>query len=115
MRLVVAEALTNVAKHAGEASASVVATATDELTVSVTDDGPGGADATRGTGLAGLAERVETLGGWLSVQSASGHGTTVRATLSGRIRSRRQAPIVCGRCASGMRNAWSIARRNVAR
>lgn len=78
---VVAEALTNVAKHAGEASASVVATATDELTVSVTDDGPGGADATRGTGLAGLAERVETLGGWLSVQSASGHGTTVRATL----------------------------------
>ena len=51
------------------------------LVVEVADDGVGGADATRGSGLRGLADRVEALGGRLDVSSPEGSGTTLRATL----------------------------------
>jgi signal transduction histidine kinase len=78
---VVAEALTNAAKHASGAEASVRVFAEGEtLVVEVADNGPGGADP-RGGGLAGLRGRVEAVDGTLRVISPSGAGTTVRAEL----------------------------------
>jgi signal transduction histidine kinase len=78
---VVAEALTNVAKHAPGATAQVRIVLGDErLVVSVADDGPGGADP-GGGGLTGLRGRVEALDGELSVVSEPGAGTTIRAEL----------------------------------
>jgi PAS domain S-box-containing protein len=78
----VSESLTNVAKYAGASRATVILRQLDgELTVEVADDGVGGADAASGSGLQGLAERVEALGGRLRVQSPSGHGTRVRAAI----------------------------------
>ena len=79
---VVAEALTNVTRHSQATKASVsIATTPDRLVVEVTDDGVGGADATRGTGLTGLAERVQAVGGWLHVLSPAGGPTTIVAEL----------------------------------
>jgi signal transduction histidine kinase len=78
---VVAEALTNVAKHAPQASAVVTVDLDDQrLLVVVADDGPGGA-VPHGGGLTGLRHRVEALDGRLTVTSAAGEGTTVRAEL----------------------------------
>jgi signal transduction histidine kinase len=79
---VISEALTNVAKHA-QASAVIVALArTDEtLVVEVRDNGVGGATADLGSGLRGLTDRVEALGGQLSVRSPAGRGTRVRAEI----------------------------------
>ncbi len=77
----VSEALTNVARHAEARSAQVHAWVVDgELTVTVVDDGRGGADPARGTGLAGLAARVEAIDGTLEVSSPPGGPTTVRMT-----------------------------------
>lgn len=77
---VVAEALANVTKHAraGEAVVEVV-TGDGVLSVEVRDDGTGGADASRGSGLRGLADRVAVCGGTLSVSGE--RGTVVRAVL----------------------------------
>ena len=79
---VVSEALTNVAKHAAALSARV-ALHTDKgtLVVEICDDGCGGADAARGSGLRGLRDRVEAIGGALEATSPAGGGTTIRATL----------------------------------
>ena len=78
----VAEALTNINKHAGATEAIVQATVTDgALRIAVADDGTGGAGARPGSGLEGLADRVEALGGQLSVDSGAGRGTTVSATI----------------------------------
>jgi signal transduction histidine kinase len=76
---VCAEALANVAKHAPGASAVVVVRGSDVLDVVVSDDGAGGADLAVGTGLAGLNERVDALGGELTVDSPAGAGTRVHA------------------------------------
>ena len=79
---VIAEALTNVVKHAGATSAAVSATAGDDvLVVEVRDDGAGGADPVAGSGLTGLFDRVEASDGTLVVESPAGGGTTLRATL----------------------------------
>jgi PAS domain S-box-containing protein len=79
---VVSEALTNVAKHADADSAAVRISADDGLlTVEVADDGAGGADMRRGTGLSGLADRVAALDGELTVTSVPGGGTTVHAEI----------------------------------
>jgi signal transduction histidine kinase len=79
---VVAEALTNVAKYAAAGSATVeVGRSGPHLTVEVTDDGVGGADPDAGSGLRGLADRVEALGGRLDVSSPGGLGTTVVAAI----------------------------------
>jgi signal transduction histidine kinase len=81
---VVAEALTNAVKHAGASELRVVMRAeASELRVEIADDGRGGADlsAGNGSGLRGLADRVEALGGRLAVFSPPGAGTTVRAVL----------------------------------
>jgi signal transduction histidine kinase len=78
---VVAESLTNVAKHAPQASATVsLAHNNGHLVVQVTDDGPGGADA-RGSGLTGLRHRAEALDGTLDVASEPGLGTAIRVEL----------------------------------
>ncbi|WP_320669891.1 sensor histidine kinase [Patulibacter defluvii] len=78
---VVSEALTNAAKHAGEAVARVrLAQAGGRLTIEVADDGRGGADP-HGTGLTGLRHRVEALDGTLTVEQPSHGGTIVRAEL----------------------------------
>jgi signal transduction histidine kinase len=78
---VVAEALTNAAKHARGAAAHVrLCDAGGRLVVSVADDGPGGAVATGG-GLTGLRHRLEALDGTLAVRSPAGSGTTIRAEL----------------------------------
>ncbi|MFL5836589.1 MAG: sensor histidine kinase [Solirubrobacteraceae bacterium] len=77
---VIAEALTNVGKHAGARSARVRASDDDgQLVVEIADDGRGGARRAPGSGLEGLAQRVEALDGTLAVQSPEGAGTTVRA------------------------------------
>ena len=79
---VVAEALTNVAKYARASAVRVDVRRSDGLVeVTVADDGVGGADAARGSGLRGLADRVEALGGRLELSSPAGAGTTLRAHL----------------------------------
>jgi signal transduction histidine kinase len=79
---VVSEALTNAAKHAHASTVVVeVKPVDDALIVCVRDDGIGGAELGRGSGLVGLKDRVESLGGRISVVSAPGAGTSVRAEL----------------------------------
>jgi signal transduction histidine kinase len=79
---VVSESLTNAAKHAQASQVSVHVEMTDDsLIVEVVDNGIGGADSERGTGLRGLADRVEALNGRLRIWTAGGHGTRVRAEL----------------------------------
>ncbi|MEV4348236.1 GAF domain-containing sensor histidine kinase [Actinoplanes sp. NPDC049596] len=79
---VVAEALTNVVKHAHATRARVtVAGEAGRLVVEVADDGAGGADPRGGTGLTGLLDRVDALDGTLTLTSADGAGTTVRVVL----------------------------------
>lgn len=79
---VVAEALTNAARHSRAAQVHVRAVVDGgRLRVEVSDDGVGGALATRGSGLEGLIDRVEALGGRLSVTSPAGRGTAILAEL----------------------------------
>ena len=79
---VVSESLTNVAKHAEAGQATVeVALVDGSLVVEVVDDGCGGADTERGSGLRGLADRVEALGGRLRVWTPRKGGTRVRAEM----------------------------------
>ena len=77
---VTSEALANVAKYAQATAATVQrhADAATALVVEIADDGVGGADAARGSGLRGLADRVEALGGRLTVVSPPGEGTRDR-------------------------------------
>jgi signal transduction histidine kinase len=80
---VVAEALTNAAKHARCSHVQVgVRVEQGAVTVEVRDDGVGGADSSAGSGLRGLADRVSALGGRLEVMSPAGEGTIVRARLA---------------------------------
>ena len=79
---VVAEALTNAGRHAGAASAAVTLERRNgALVVEVRDDGRGGAVRKPGSGLEGLAQRVEALDGTLAVESPAGGPTTIRAEL----------------------------------
>jgi signal transduction histidine kinase len=79
---VVSEALTNVAKYAGANQATVrVGRHDGSVVVEVSDDGVGGADPKQGSGLRGLGDRLSALGGKLEVDSRSGAGTTVRASI----------------------------------
>ena len=77
-----AEALTNAAKHAHASMVAVTVEATDAvLHLRVQDDGVGGADLARGTGLLGLKDRVEALGGHVDLDSPPGAGTTLHAQI----------------------------------
>jgi signal transduction histidine kinase len=79
---VASEALANAMKHAQATGVEMsLATAGGRLLLSVRDDGVGGADPGRGTGLAGLADRVEALGGSVRLHSAAGTGTHITADL----------------------------------
>jgi signal transduction histidine kinase len=79
---VVAEALTNAAKHANASVVEVDAEAAGRvLHLCVRDDGSGGADPVRGSGLVGLNDRVEALGGTITIQSPAGEGTSLHAAL----------------------------------
>jgi signal transduction histidine kinase len=79
---VVSECLANVSKHSGASSAEVsVAVADGRVTVSVTDDGVGGAKLDGGSGLQGLVDRVGAVNGSLALQSPPGEGTRVVATI----------------------------------
>jgi signal transduction histidine kinase len=79
---IASEALTNVAKHAQATRATIVARLEDDrLVLEIADDGLGGADEASGSGIVGLRDRAETLGGTLSVESEAGGGTVVRAVL----------------------------------
>jgi signal transduction histidine kinase len=79
---IIAEALTNVVKHAKAGRAWVHAgLGAGTLRIEVGDDGVGGAEAGRGSGLTGLFDRVEAHGGQLRISSPAGRGTTIEATL----------------------------------
>src|SRR5262249_11318938 len=79
---VVAEALTNVAKYARARVASVRVFKEDgDLVTEIEDDGVGGADVTEGSGIRGLADRVEAVDGELSIQSPRGGPTILRARI----------------------------------
>ena len=79
---VASEALANVAKYAQASHATVRFWRSDgHATIEIADDGVGGADASRGSGLRGLVDRVEALDGRLSISSPPGAGTTVTAEL----------------------------------
>jgi signal transduction histidine kinase len=78
----VSEALTNVFKHSDATSASVSVTRRGtELVVAVADDGTGGADRVTGSGLRGLTDRIEALGGRLEISSPPSAGTRLRAEI----------------------------------
>jgi signal transduction histidine kinase len=79
---VVSEALTNTAKHAHASAVQVALEARDGvLGLSIRDNGRGGADPARGSGLIGLTDRVDALGGTIEVASPAGQGTTLLITL----------------------------------
>ena len=82
----VAEALTNAAKHAQASTVTLTVDTTpadrsNQLRVEVRDDGRGGAELALGTGLLGLKDRVEALGGAISIESPRGQGTALRVRL----------------------------------
>ena len=79
---VVSEALTNAVKHASASEVDIAAEVDQrELRIEIRDDGRGGATFDRGSGLVGLKDRVEALGGHLSVLSPTGAGTTIAITM----------------------------------
>ncbi len=79
---VVSEALANAAKHAHASVVEVDLDVTDDvLQLLVRDDGVGGADTSRGSGLIGLVDRVEAVGGTMDITSPPGRGTTLRAIM----------------------------------
>ena len=90
---IVAESLTNAVKHSRARKASVsVDLDGDTLVIEIRDDGVGGADATRGTGLTGLLDRVDAANGSLTIISAPGEGTAVHAELPVDIPGDQRAP-----------------------
>jgi GAF domain-containing protein len=79
---VASEALANAAKHAEASSIELsLTTSNGSLLLSIRDDGVGGADPTRGSGLVGLTDRVEALGGAIDIESTPGAGTSLLVTL----------------------------------
>ena len=79
---VVSEALTNTIKHSQATAVSVrVVCDTDGVRGTISDDGVGGADAGRGSGLTGLSDRIEALGGRFTLESPPGGGTIIRFEL----------------------------------
>jgi signal transduction histidine kinase len=79
---IASEALANATKHAQPSRIEVSLAPRDgSLRLSIRDDGVGGADPTRGSGLVGLTDRVEALGGTIDIESALGGGTSLAVTL----------------------------------
>jgi signal transduction histidine kinase len=85
---IVSEALTNAAKHAHASMVRVELEARDAtVRLAIRDDGVGGADPELGSGLVGLSDRIEALGGTLRVTSPAGSGTTLLVELPGQARA----------------------------
>jgi signal transduction histidine kinase len=83
---IIAEAITNVAKYAHATHVAIeVRHGPDATLVEVSDDGIGGADPAAGTGLRGIADRIEALDGRLRVTSPLGQGTRIRAEIPTRV------------------------------
>ena len=79
---IVSEALTNAAKHAQASAVRVDVEAVDSvIRIAVADDGVGGADKGKGTGLVGLKDRIEALGGAIAIDSPAGQGTRLRVEI----------------------------------
>jgi signal transduction histidine kinase len=79
---IVSEALTNAAKHSRASQVTVHGQPTDEnLALSFSDDGIGGADSGKESGLLGLRDRVEALGGRMRIMSPAGSGTSLDVTI----------------------------------
>jgi signal transduction histidine kinase len=79
---IVAEALTNTAKHSRASQVKVCAESKDDtLHLSIRDDGIGGADFAKGSGLIGLKDRAEALGGRMAIESPAGRGTALRVVI----------------------------------
>ena len=79
---VVAESLTNAAKYADASEARVELSRTNEtVVVEIRDNGSGGASLSAGSGIRGLADRIEALGGQFAIESLAGAGTVIRAAL----------------------------------
>jgi signal transduction histidine kinase len=79
---VVSETLANAAKHSRASQVQVEVEVRDRaLCIAVSDDGVGGADAARGSGLLGLKDRAEAIGGTISLESRQGVGTSLIAEL----------------------------------
>ncbi|HEY1641387.1 MAG TPA: ATP-binding protein, partial [Streptosporangiaceae bacterium] len=79
---VVSEALANAAKHARASVVDIdISVTAGALRLLIRDDGPGGADPSRGSGLVGLGDRVESVGGRIEVTSPPGGGTSLLATI----------------------------------
>jgi signal transduction histidine kinase len=94
---VCSEGLVNAAKHAGASRVGLETRRLDaSLVVDVVDEGAGGADLTRGSGLRGLADRVEALGGQLLLDSAPGAGTRLRAEIPVAPESVADEPVAAG-------------------
>jgi PAS domain S-box-containing protein len=90
---VVAESITNAIKHAQASTVAVRGGLRGEsIELEIRDDGVGGADPARGTGLIGLRDRIDTLGGTISLASRAGAGTTIRARLPSTPRNGEQPP-----------------------
>src|SRR5207244_8904585 len=78
----VSEALTNASKHANATRVWVsLRVEHDMLRLSIRDDGVGGADSSRGSGLTGLRDRIEALGGRIKIESPSGSGTLIEVEI----------------------------------
>jgi signal transduction histidine kinase len=76
------EAVTNAVKYSQADAVSIVVTRqARQVVAGISDNGVGGADPERGTGLRGLADRVETLGGTLVIDSPPGRGTRIQAAI----------------------------------
>ena len=79
---VVSEALANITRYAGASAVEIdLAVSAELLTVQISDDGAGGADTSKGSGLQGLVDRVAAVGGRLDIESRPGHGTTMHAVM----------------------------------
>ena len=111
------EALTNASKHANATRAWVSLRVEDDtLLLSIRDDGAGGADASRGSGLTGLRDRMEALGGKMQIESPSGSGTLIEVEIP--IAGPADRNPRAGRAAGSGENArplWLIARPQLVR
>jgi signal transduction histidine kinase len=97
----IAEAMTNVAKYSGAGTAAVrIAQGEHHAEVEIRDDGRGGAEPARGSGLRGLVDRLGALGGHLHVDSPVRRGTTIRAVVPLDPRD-LASELSCGCCAEG--------------
>jgi signal transduction histidine kinase len=87
---IVAEALTNAAKHARASQVGVdVELCSENLHLKIRDDGIGGADTAKGSGLIGLVDRLEACGGTLKIFSEPGAGTSLDASIPVGVKQRR--------------------------